>query len=111
MVCIAGSCFPLRLLTAKIAGIPMENIKGSRTSVHVGSFTTDFQSMNWRDIEQIPRYSATGTAASILSNRISWFYDLKGSSVTVDTACSSGMVALDLSCAALLSRNSEMVGL
>ena len=65
--------------------------------------------MNWRDSQQIPKYSATGTAASILSNRLSWFYDLRGASMTVDTACSSGMVALDLACNGLWSGKSSMV--
>ncbi|RDL32026.1 Reducing type I polyketide synthase [Venustampulla echinocandica] len=90
------------------AGIPMEKAKGTNTSVHVGCFTNDFNTMNWRDSQQIPRYSATGTAAAILSNRLSWFFDLAGPSMTVDTACSSGLVALDLACNGLWSGESNM---
>ncbi|TVY91260.1 Highly reducing polyketide synthase [Lachnellula willkommii] len=90
------------------AGIPMEAVRGSDASVHVGSFTSDFKTMVWRDAQQIPKYSATGTAGSILSNRISWFFDLGGPSMTVDTACSSGLVALDLSCNGLWSGQSRM---
>lgn len=87
----------------------MEAVRGSDASVHVGSFTSDFKTMVWRDAQQIPKYSATGTAGSILSNRISWFFDLGGPSMTVDTACSSGLVALDLSCNGLWSGQSRMV--
>ena len=89
----------------------MEKIAGSNTSVHVGCFTSDFITRNWRDSEQIPKYSAIGTAGSILANRISWFYDLQGPSMTVDTACSSSMVALDLACSGLWSGKSDAVGL
>jgi acyl transferase domain-containing protein len=40
-----------------------------------------------------------GTA--ILSNRISYIFDLRGPSVTLDTACSSGLVALNQACMAI----------
>ena len=87
----------------------MKKIAGSKTSVHVGCFTADFITINWRDPQRIPKYSATGTAASILANRISWFYDLQGPSMTVDTACSSGMVALSLACAGIWSGECDAV--
>ncbi|MCJ1437217.1 hypothetical protein MMC27_006603 [Xylographa pallens] len=90
------------------AGIPMETIAGSNTSVHVGCFTNDFTTINWKDAQNIPKYSATGVASSILSNRLSWFFDLHGPSMTIDTACSSGMVALDLACNQLWSGGSNM---
>ncbi|KAL8962774.1 MAG: hypothetical protein Q9193_000876 [Seirophora villosa] len=90
------------------AGIALEEIAGTDTSVHIGCFTADFITINWRDPQQIPKNSATGTAASMLANRISWFYDLHGPSMTVDTACSSGMVALDLACKGVWSGESKM---
>ncbi|KAJ4302831.1 hypothetical protein N0V90_001722 [Kalmusia sp. IMI 367209] len=90
------------------AGIVLEDIAGSKTSVHVGCFTTDYSSYLWRDAQQIPKYSATGGAASILSNRLSWFFDLRGSSMTIDTACSSSMVALDLACKDLRDGSSDL---
>ncbi len=36
----------------------------------------------------------TGTGAAILSNRISYFFDLRGPSMTIDTFCSSTLVGL-----------------
>ncbi|RYP45085.1 hypothetical protein DL768_008516 [Monosporascus sp. mg162] len=76
------------------AGWPLEMIEGSLTSVHVGVMTTDFYDIQVRDPEMLPTYSATGLARSILSNRISYFFDFRGPSITIDTACSSSLVAL-----------------
>lgn len=56
----------------------------------------------------MPKYTGTGGAPSMLSNRLSWFFDLRGPSLTLDTACSSSMVALDLACQALQSGQSDM---
>ncbi|KAK7959033.1 lovastatin nonaketide synthase [Apiospora aurea] len=78
------------------AGIPMESIKGSRTSVHVGSFTNDYSAMTTKDLEMYPKYNVTGVGNSILSNRISYFFDLHGQSMTIDTACSSSLVCFHL---------------
>ncbi|KAL8770831.1 MAG: hypothetical protein Q9194_005051, partial [Teloschistes cf. exilis] len=85
----------------------MDVMAGTNTSVHVGCFTSDFMSMDWKDSQQIPKYSATGSTNSILANRISWFFDLRGPSMLVDTACSSAMIALDLACQGLRSGTSN----
>jgi len=44
---------------------------------------------------------ATGTGPAMLSNRISYFFNLKGPSITIDTACSASLVALHLACQSL----------
>jgi hybrid polyketide synthase/nonribosomal peptide synthetase ACE1 len=76
------------------AGIPLERIQGSATGVFVGLMTDDYTSMTSRDHTDIPSYFASGTARSIISNRVSFCFDLRGPSVTIDTACSSSLVAL-----------------
>jgi len=76
------------------AGWPLHAVEGTSTAVFVGCMTTDYNDILSRDPESLPTYTATGTARSILSNRISYVFDLKGPSVTLDTACSSSLVAL-----------------
>lgn len=43
-----------------------------------------------------PPYAVTGSASSIIANRLSYALDLRGPSLVVDTACSSSLVAVDL---------------
>ncbi|KAI9691868.1 MAG: Type I Iterative PKS [Bathelium mastoideum] len=76
------------------AGCPLQTIQGSQTSVFVGLMTADWYDIQARDHETAPIYTATGTARSNASNRISYFFDLHGLSMTIDTACSSSLVAL-----------------
>lgn len=80
------------------AGIPISKIAGTDTGCFVGSFTHDFDQMTGADIYSVAPYAATGGGATMLSNRVSWFYDLRGPSFSVDTACSSGITALHIAC-------------
>lgn len=103
--------FECSLIKMSMAGgIRMEDIAGSQTSCYVGCFTKDYSEMITRDPENGPMYHATGNGASILSNRLSWFFDLKGPSITLDTACSSSLVSLHLACQSLRTGESNMVG-
>ncbi|KAF5012109.1 hypothetical protein FDECE_1826 [Fusarium decemcellulare] len=88
-------------------GMSMDDMAGSDTSCYVGSFSRDYYEIIDRDPETAPLYSVTGNGAAILSNRISYFYDLKGPSLTLDTACSSSLVALHLACQSLRSGESH----
>lgn len=90
------------------AGLRLQDVAGTRTSVHIGCFTSDFATMQFRDTQEIPKYNSLGTAGSMLANRISWFFDLHGESMYVDTACSSSMVALSLAHKGLISGESDV---
>ena len=84
-----------------IAGIALTTIRGTQTGVYVGAAQIDYASLLCKDIDDIPVYQATGTSANSLANRISYIFDLKGTSITMDTACSSSLVALHLACQSL----------
>ncbi|KAI0188560.1 lovastatin nonaketide synthase [Astrocystis sublimbata] len=90
------------------AGIPMAKCAGSDTSVYTGCFTNDYLSILQQDYEAEQRHAAMGIAPSMLANRISWFFDLKGTSVNLDSACSSSLLALHLACRDLNMGTSSM---
>lgn len=79
------------------------------TSVYCGCFTGDYGDLANADIYDAAPYQATGKGKAMLANRISWFFDLRGSSFTVDTACSSSLYALHLACQSLRLKESKMV--
>jgi acyl transferase domain-containing protein len=90
------------------AGIRIEDAKGSRSSVHTGCFSNDYLQLMLKDSERLPPYAAVGASQSMLANRLSWFYDLRGPSVNLDSACSSSAMAVDLSCQLLRSGTTNM---
>ena len=89
-------------------GFSIEGMQASDTAVYVGVMTGDYQELLLRSPQTMPKYFATGTAASILSNRISYFFDWKGPSVTMNTACSSSLVAVHHAVQSLRSKESRM---
>ncbi|KAI2601905.1 putative polyketide synthase [Hypoxylon sp. NC1633] len=90
------------------AGISMEEVSGSSTAVYTGCFGSDYMLQLYRDAETLPAYGAIGIGLSMLANRLSWFFNLKGPSITMDSACSSSLMALDIACQALRSGACEM---
>ncbi|HTZ34964.1 MAG TPA: type I polyketide synthase, partial [Stellaceae bacterium] len=83
------------------AGLLASRLAGSATGVYVGASATDYGDLRRGDPAGGDRYFATGTALSILANRVSHVFDLRGPSLVVDTACSSSLVALHEACEAL----------
>ncbi|CAG8910253.1 unnamed protein product [Penicillium egyptiacum] len=83
------------------AGLPLEAVSGANIGCYVGNFTVDFQLIQLRDAEYMHRYTATGMGTTILGNRISHTFNLKGPSLVIDTACSSSLYCLHMACAAL----------
>ena len=86
---------------AEDAGIPTNRLAGSATGVYIGASSTDYRDLRLGDPANGDTYAMTGGTLSILANRISYVFDLRGPSFTVDTACSSSLVALHEACEAL----------
>ena len=91
------------------AGITMDSVYGSKTGVYSGSMTDDYKTLITKDVEDMPRYTATGVSMNMVANRLSWFFNFTGPSVNMDSACSSSLMALDFACQGLRSRDSSMV--
>ncbi|KAH7110810.1 polyketide synthase [Dendryphion nanum] len=77
------------------AGRSMDELRGSQTGVWCSVSNADYESILARDPDISPGYRMTGTGNAIVSNRISYLFDLRGPSMTIDTFCSSTLVGLD----------------
>ncbi|MHC9294685.1 polyketide synthase Pks13 [Mycobacterium sp. LTG2003] len=75
------------------ARIPASSLRGTSVGVYIGNSTNDYSFLAMSDPSVAHPYAITGTASSIIANRVSYFYDFRGPSVSVDTACSSSLVA------------------
>lgn len=83
------------------AGLRAARLAGSGAGVYVGVSSVDYATLRIGDPASGDAYFMTGMTNSIVANRISYIFDLRGPSFAVDTACSSSLVALDLACDAL----------
>ncbi|MFJ2715594.1 type I polyketide synthase [Streptomyces sp. NPDC087437] len=90
------------------AGIDPESLRSSATGTFFGASYQDYSSSVQNGTEGTEVHMMTGTAASVLSGRVSYLLGLEGPAVTVDTACSSSLVAMHLACQSLRSGESSL---
>ena len=83
------------------AGIPPSRSAASDMGVYIGASATDYSDLCLGDPAAADPYFMVGNALSIIANRISYVFDLRGPSLTIDTACSSSLVALHQACEAI----------
>jgi polyketide synthase 13 len=90
------------------ARIPASSLRGESVGVYIGSSLNDYSFLAMSDPSIAHPYAITGTASSIIANRVSYFYDFRGPSVTIDTACSSSLVAAHQGVQALRAREADV---
>ncbi|MFB7630842.1 type I polyketide synthase [Streptomyces sp. NPDC056149] len=90
------------------AGIAPESLRGNAAGTFFGASYQDYSTTVQHGTGESEAHMVTGTAASVLSGRVSYLLGLEGPAVTVDTACSSSLVALHLACQSLRSGESSL---
>ena len=82
------------------AGIPLPQMAGENVGVFVGGFMLDHMITNMgpENASLINQNTAAGMMMTMLSNRISHAFDLRGPSLSIDTACSSSLTAFNYAC-------------
>lgn len=83
------------------AGLARDRLAGQEVGVYVGASTMTHGTRLAADPMLTDPYMMTGNTLSLVSNRVSYAFDLRGPSLTVDTACSSSLFAFDLAARAL----------
>ena len=91
------------------ARIPASSLRGQSVGVYIGASNNDYSFLAVSDPSVAHPYAITGTASSIIANRVSYFYDFRGPSVAVDTACSSSLVAVHQGVQALRAGEADVV--
>ena len=90
------------------AGYRASALAGSRTGVFMGVCHWDYAELLEKHLAAVDAYTPTGIAFSIIANRVSHFFDLRGPSVTNDTACAASMTAVHDAVAALRAGQCDM---
>ncbi|MDO5511253.1 polyketide synthase Pks13 [Corynebacterium sp.] len=90
------------------AHIPANTLRGESVGVYLGSSNNDYGMLITADPAEAHPYALTGTASSIIANRISYAFDFRGPSVNVDTACSSSLVAIHQAVRALRDGDADV---
>ncbi|CAF1169580.1 unnamed protein product [Adineta steineri] len=112
----AGSIDPChRLLMLKFvhllddAGYTIDQMNGSRTSVHIGQFSADHTYTTFRmKPEHRSRFHGPNGFLYNAAARLSYHFNLQGPSVSMDVACSSSLNALHLAMQVLRAHEADM---
>jgi polyketide synthase PksN len=90
------------------AGIAPASLRGRKVGVMLGVFNHDYKESQDVSDAPIEAHYSTGTAAAIIANRVSHFFDFHGPSFPIDTACSSSLNAIHSAIQALQYGDCEM---
>ncbi|MFT2019775.1 SDR family NAD(P)-dependent oxidoreductase, partial [Streptomyces sp. 796.1] len=79
------------------AGIPPHGLNGTPTAVFAGAIWDDYATLLHRAGSPAPpQHTTTGLHRSMIANRVSYAFGLRGPSMTVDAAQASSLVAVHL---------------
>ena len=92
------------------SGLVVEKLAGTSVGVFIGAFTLDYKIMQFggSDYDTIGTHTAVGSMMTLVANRISYAYDLRGPSMAIDTACSSSLVAMHTACRSIRNKECTM---
>jgi 3-oxoacyl-(acyl-carrier-protein) synthase/surfactin synthase thioesterase subunit/aryl carrier-like protein len=90
------------------AGYTPKSLTGSKTGVFIGVCNYDYKELLEQSVARMEGHAATGTFATILPNRISYFFNFRGPSLSVDTSCSSSLVAVHQAVKSLQNKECSM---
>ena len=83
------------------AGLPFSQVANTQTGVFIGITWNDYFRLQSPQLEHLDGYTATGNLFAFASNRISYWFNLRGPSISLDTGCASSLVATRLACQSL----------
>uniref|UniRef100_UPI001D736F34 type I polyketide synthase n=1 Tax=Burkholderia sp. Ac-20379 TaxID=2703900 RepID=UPI001D736F34 len=89
------------------AGYRAGRLAGSRTGVYMGVCHWDYAELIEKNLDHVDAYTPTGIAFSIIANRISHYFDLRGPSIVNDTACAASLTSVYEAVRALQSGECE----
>ncbi len=91
------------------AGLPADDLKGSRTGVFTGTGFNDYaRLLSKLNLTEVSAYSGSGIQMCFCTGRVSYVLGLRGPSIPVDTACSSSLVALHMASQSLRSGECDL---
>ncbi|NML29913.1 type I polyketide synthase [Paraburkholderia antibiotica] len=92
------------------AGLDLPAHAGRKVGVYVGGFMLDHM-VTLMQVSNRTRHNANtaaGMMMTMLANRLSHAFDLRGPSLSIDTACSSSLVAFSYACRDIWNGDCEM---
>lgn len=115
----AVQCDPQQRILLEVAwealeegGLVPSSYAGQKVGVFIGVFATDWltkHSVSEAKEGEIERnFLPTTLPITMLSARLSYFFDFCGPSLVLDTACSSSLTAIHLACQSLRNGDSDM---
>nr|WP_157527081.1 type I polyketide synthase [Kibdelosporangium sp. MJ126-NF4]CEL12898.1 Malonyl CoA-acyl carrier protein transacylase [Kibdelosporangium sp. MJ126-NF4]CTQ98582.1 Malonyl CoA-acyl carrier protein transacylase (EC 2.3.1.39) [Kibdelosporangium sp. MJ126-NF4] len=89
------------------AGLPPDQLAGSRTGVFIGHLGADYWDLQCRTTT-VDLHAGTAGQRSMLAGCLSYTLDLRGPSVAVDSGCSASLVATRQACLSLAGGESSV---